>query len=742
MQDTEVALQEQQYFDMVMAEIERQLREQVAAYEHAEQELQVYLNSSWEDGTHMGASIDRLIEAVQIGKFARTQELLADKRMERIRALRKLSDSAYFARVDFSENEEPEEKIYIGRHSLYDADRSLLVYDWRAPISSIFYRFEKGPVSYEAPQGQVRGEVSLKRQYEIRKGVLKYFFDADVEISDEFLRRMLSQNTSAHMKTIVETIQKEQDVIIRDSSNDLLIVQGGAGSGKTSIALHRIAYLMYEGLQKHLNASDILIISPNTVFESYISTVLPELGEQNIQTLEFERIAAEVIGEPGLQIQSKNDYLETLLSVPSGERRRLAMDMAFKTSGGFASMIRKYRDDCLRHMTFFDLYVGEEKVAKKEELHELLTRAQDRASVEGRLERLRGNLAERLRVAQPQRHQELMRQEAGRHEDSEEDEIYARMTALREARRNHGLITEMTRLDYRARYRRLITDPALLNRLYGNGEVPHVEEMCAYSAEHADDERMSYADAMAFAWMLLQFRRNESYRGIKQVVVDEAQDYAPLQYEILAKLFPYARYTVLGDVNQSIGKTEDERIYDRIEHILKKRMNLRMTLRKSFRCTNQIISYASRFIEDHYGLESFNRDGGEVRVTGYKSEDALLKELPLLIGKMHEEGCESIAVIAKTGVGAAAAYSAYGLDAQLILKDREYDLTGVMFMPIYLAKGLEFDGVIVLDADAETYRSKMDRRLLYVACTRALHVLHLVYSGSPSAFLKEGERNV
>ena len=306
--------EEARYFAEVMERIRTQIARETAAYDDAEKELRTYLYSSWEDGTHMGASIDRLIEAVQIGKFARTQELLADKRLNRIRNLQHLADSAYFARVDFTEEGEDEtERIYIGRHTLYDEkDRTPMIYDWRAPISSIFYRFERGPVRFDAPAGEVRGVVSLKRQYEIRKGELLYFFDADVQISDDFLRRMLSENTSSRMKTIVETIQKEQDVVIRDSASDLLIVQGVAGSGKTSIALHRVAYLMYEGLQNRLNASDIVILSPNTLFESYISGVLPELGEQNITTLEFEEIAKKICGTRIGTVGTRNDYLEAM----------------------------------------------------------------------------------------------------------------------------------------------------------------------------------------------------------------------------------------------------------------------------------------------------------------------------------------------------------------------------------------------------------------------------------------------
>ena len=215
----------------------------------------------------------------------------------KILLLEKMIKSPYFARIDFKFDDEDEfEKIYIGRSSLRkNSYQEMYVYDWRSPIASVFYRFMTGEAFYDAPCGRVTGELNLKRQYEIKNGILEYFFDSDVQIVDEFLRQLLSQNTTAKMKAIVETIQHEQDVVIRDMENDLLMVQGVAGSGKTSIALHRAAYLMYQGLQTKLSANNIMIISPNSIFEQYISNVLPELGEDNVISSVFEDILSEYI---------------------------------------------------------------------------------------------------------------------------------------------------------------------------------------------------------------------------------------------------------------------------------------------------------------------------------------------------------------------------------------------------------------------------------------------------------------
>ena len=737
--------QERQYFARVMQRIAAYLQQEVQAYDNAQQELRTYLYSSWEDGTHMGASIDRLIEAVQIGRFARTQELLADKRMDRIRALRALADSAYFARVDFTEEGDTKaEQIYIGRHALYDeGDRTPLVYDWRAPISSIFYRFEKGPVFYEAPMGTVRGNVSLKRQYEIRNGKLEYFFDADVQISDEFLRRMLSKNASSRMKTIVETIQKEQDVVIRDADSELLIVQGVAGSGKTSIALHRVAYLMYEGLQNRLQASDIVILSPNTLFESYISGVLPELGEHNSMTLEFEQIARRITQGYCGGIHTRNEDLEAMFS--NGDdavREAMRRDMRFKMSSGFAAMICRYKERCVQMLPLADIRIGDRVVAAADDMRALLTRKQDRNCFQSRLERLRAMVLDALRDAQSSRIEELETAYAGQTDEPAEDAARARAASLREAAHNRRQLMRMTQPDYQGMYRRLVTDPALLTALCGGKHIRDLEKMCDYSREHLDFKNMSYADAMAFSWFMLQFIRADFYRGVKQVVVDEAQDYAPMQYRILKTLFARARYTVLGDVNQSIGKEEDESVYDMIERILARKKSLRITMRKSFRCTNQIIAFSSQFIDARFGLESFNRDGAPVTMCGYADADQMLAALPQQVQALYDAGCGNVAVITKTAAQAAAVYAGAQMDAQLVVRDKDYELTGTLVLPIYMAKGLEFDGVVIFDASDAVYARPDERRLLYVASTRALHMLTVVYAGMPSRFLKTEAEHV
>ena len=225
----------------------------------------------------------------------------------------------YFARIDFLfEGDESPEQIYIGRTALTAKNSAkIFVYDWRSPIASVFYRFLTGAAFYDAPAGRITGEVTRKRQYEIQDGSLRYFFDTDRTISDEILKQLLSKNTSPKMKTIIETIQKEQDIVIRNMEHDLLMIQGVAGSGKTSVALHRAAYLMYQGLQARLSANNILILSPNTTFEQYISDVLPQLGEENVVSMVFEDTLHGLAEETGKDLYILPSSIHEVIAVPA-----------------------------------------------------------------------------------------------------------------------------------------------------------------------------------------------------------------------------------------------------------------------------------------------------------------------------------------------------------------------------------------------------------------------------------------
>ncbi len=556
-------------------------------------------------------NFEQLVELSQFASQASDTITIYENGIKKINQLEKSLQRPYFARIDFNfDGEDGLERIYIGRYSITnEPDFDRFVYDWRAPISTLFYQFGTGKAYYEAPVGKISGEVKLKRQYEINDGVLEFYFDADMQILDDFLRKMLTHNASHQMKSIVETIQRDQDQIIRNMNSDLMMVQGVAGSGKTSVALHRIAYLMYHGLKQRLASQNIIIISPNTLFEKYISQVLPELGEENVDSLLFDDLYEMILEQP---FQSKNQFYETLLS-----KSKLNLKDNIKYIMGSEFM-----------KTLKSIDIGPNKSIKK--LIEL--------------------------------------------------------------------------------YRELLIT-------LGKGELI--------------TKKLNYEDASALVYLYLKSNGYEDYRHIKHVVVDEAQDYYQIHFEILKLMFPGAEFTILGDINQTIEKHEQLDFYDTIKDILTKKKATLVSMDKSFRCAHEILEFSSQFVD--IKLQSFSRHCEIPQIFKRKHSsdfEGLLKE----IDHCREIGHKSIGILCKSEKESRKLYNLIHSKTNLSLIESETnsDLSGTFILPVYLSKGLEFDAVIIWDVDNEHYNTREDQKLLYIACTRALHRLNLFYHGNIS----------
>ena len=621
----------------------------------------------------------------------------------KILLLEKMIKSPYFARIDFKFDDEDEfEKIYIGRSSLRkNSYQEMYVYDWRSPIASIFYRFMTGEAFYDAPCGRVTGELNLKRQYEIKNGILEYFFDSDVQIVDEFLRQLLSQNTTAKMKAIVETIQHEQDVVIRDMENDLLMVQGVAGSGKTSIALHRAAYLMYQGLQTKLSANNIMIISPNSIFEQYISNVLPELGEDNVISSVFEDILSELLN--GRKIQSRNDFLENLI-VNSKYKEISRNSIEFKTSSFFREILDQFLIDIPRQwIEFEDVYYEGKCVVSGQILKDkILGRPETPLGI--KLEQLEDYILEQIfGTGKGRGHKEeknLIKQE----------------------------IQKFIKIDIVELYKILFSNEAYFYSLLQNSNPSqNIKNIWKYTKENLEADSLYYDDAIAIAYLYLKIYGTNKYKNIKQVVIDEAQDYYPLQYEIFNLLFSNAKFTILGDMKQTLAKKEDISFYEQIQKILNKKKSSLIMLDKSFRCTNEILNFSLKFIEQSSQIKSFNRNGDSPKVYIADNSEIFIDEIVKEINLCQEKGFQSICLICKTEKNSIYLFNKikHKLDIQLIKNGSVSDLQGVFILPVYMSKGLEFDAVLICDADSQNYHDEDDKNLLYVACTRALHKLSL-----------------
>ena len=621
----------------------------------------------------------------------------------KILLLEKMIKSPYFARIDFKFDDEDEfEKIYIGRSSLRkNSYQEMYVYDWRSPIASVFYRFMTGEAFYDAPCGRVTGELNLKRQYEIKNGKLEYFFDSDVQIVDEFLRQLLSQNTTAKMKAIVETIQHEQDVVIRDMENDLLMVQGVAGSGKTSIALHRAAYLMYQGLQTKLSANNIMIISPNSIFEQYISNVLPELGEDNVISSVFEDILSALL--IGRKIQSRNDFLENLI-VNSKYKEISRNSIEFKTSSFFREILDQFLIDIPRQwIEFEDVYYEGKCVVSGQILKDkILGRPETPLGI--KLEQLEDYILEQIfGTGKGRGHKEeknLIKQE----------------------------IQKFIKIDIVELYKILFSNEAYFYSLLQNSNLSQgIKSIWEYTRENLEADRLYYDDAIAIAYLYLKIYGTNKYKNIKQVVIDEAQDYYPLQYEIFNLLFSNAKFTILGDMKQTLAKKEDISFYEQIQKILNKKKSSLIMLDKSFRCTNEILNFSLKFIEKSSQIKSFNRNGDSPKVYIADNSEIFIDEIVKEINLCQEKGFQSICLICKTEKNSIYLFNKikHKLDIQLIKNGSASDLQGVFILPVYMSKGLEFDTVLICDADSQNYYDEDDKNLLYVACTRALHKLSL-----------------
>lgn len=627
--------------------------------------------------------------------------------------LENLIKSPYFARIDFKfDDEDTFEKIYIGRSSLKNlTTHELYIYDWRSPIASVFYRFLTGPVFYDAPSGRINGEVNLKRQFEISCGKLEYFFDADVQIVDEFLRQLLSKNTSSKMKTIIETIQKEQDIVIRDMENDLMMVQGVAGSGKTSIALHRAAYLMYQDLQVKLSANNIIIISPNSLFEQYISDVLPELGESNVVSMVFEEIITKLF--PNVHLQSRNQFLENLITSPE-YRKVIKSSIEFKTSRRFLEMIDRFISDLpQRWIAFEDVYYDNKCIVSKDIMrYKISGRAETPLGM--KLKQLETFILESVNAAQKKRLSK------------------AQESLIKEE------IKKFTELNISDLYRQLFLDKEYFYSLADNLEHnEYMEEILEFTQENLDSNLLHYDDAAVLAYLHLKIYGTNDYKSIKQVVIDEAQDYYPLQFEIFNLLFPNSKFTILGDMNQTLGKQENLSLYDQISSILNKKKSSLVTMDKSFRCTNEILNYSLKFIEHNPGIKSFNRQGDAPEIHAASDPSALSGMILKEVNTCMEKGYRSIGLICKSERNALRLFDSLKdkIDLQLIKNESMADLHGVFIIPVYMSKGLEFDAVLICDTDALNYNNEDDKNLLYIACTRALHRLNLFCPGDMSPLL-------
>lgn len=738
----EISRQEEKYLKSTISFLEERLEIEHEQIHRQKEDIIAVRRDMYASTPSDSQDTDRASEAAQFLAPLTVQTMNYHATEQRIDLYQRMLTAPYFARIDFTTPRWGKEVIYIGLGNLEDEDTfDVYVYDWRAPISSLFYRFELGEASYKAPAGVIEGEVTLKRQFEIKNGELKFFFDSGVNIVDEILKQTLSQNSSPQMRTIVETIQREQDIIIRDVENDLVLVQGVAGSGKTSIALHRAAYLMYDGLSSRLSAKNMILISPNRLLEQYIAQVLPELGEENIRTVTFEDVFFSLFPweEEPITVETRNLALEQILTAENQEEyATLHSYYTYKTTDSFLRILDWYAEYYLKEIAVFpDFVFGERVVAQGMRMKNRALMSQSKGfTVQTSLDQVRIFVKD---IVDPTMRRQRLK-ELEKILGDKEEHYFDYKEAAREALAEEIIafeeqLNQCVTIDYLEIYKTLMSDPTIVKKAAElEREFPsYAQQTLAY----LERDTLPYVDSMALLYLKVRMDNVKPFQEIRQVVVDEAQDYSKIHFEIMRALFPSSKYTILADVNQTILDTETDTLYDMVQDTLEKKKNLKVSLNKSFRCSYEIATYSAHFADTGIEIETLERHEAAPVIVGKKTEKALHNQLVQVLKQWKDQEFGTIAVVCKNMETAKELYEALKdtITVDILEENSRVDLSNVIILPVYLAKGLEFDAVAVYGVDADTYYTDDHRRLLYIACTRALHRLGIFYKGQPSPLL-------
>lgn len=695
----------------------------------------------WQEAAHFSNDFDKIPEMNQYLFEVNNQVSSYDQISNKLKKYKQMLDSPYFGRFDFQEaGYDDTDKIYIGLYNLIDNKTdSIYVYDWRSPIASIYYQHEVGRACYNSPTKIIYGDVLMKRQYKILNSELKYFFDSNLTINDEILQDVLSQNSSTKMKNIVETIQKEQDIIIRDAENELLIVQGVAGSGKTSIALHRIAFLLYRGMGSKISSNNVIIVSPNSYFSKYISGVLPELGENNVEQITFDDIAKKAL-KNNLTIENRSTQLENLISLDKHRASAIKLEeIKFKGSLQFVEILDRLIRYYEHHLIpFEDIYYDNKIIMTKQEIKNLFLNNKIGMSITKRLKRIENIILDKihpLRKTRLCKIENIVQNSIG-HEL--EIKSFSRLLSIKETKVFINHLHKFTQVDYFDLYKTIFNDNELFYKLSKGLTLPEeIKNILLNTKNNLNKDYISYEDCSPLIYLKLKLEDSKEFSEIKQVIIDEAQDYYPIQYAIFNLLFCKARYTVLGDFNQSLEKRGDKSIYDDLSKVLCKNKSIKLFLNKSYRSSTEINNFSQKILNNNQEFIAFERHEAAPKVVFKKNKESLYAAMADDIAYFKNLNCESIAVICKTQQEADEVYNKLKdlTDINLFNPEADKIQKNALVIPAYMSKGLEFDAVLVYNTSEDNYSSDFDRRILYIACTRALHQLALYYTGNRSSFI-------
>ncbi|KRK63886.1 DNA helicase superfamily protein I [Companilactobacillus tucceti DSM 20183] len=744
---------EQAHLDDVVEKIktsEKKLEEHINV---AEEDLKV-INNAFDD-IHVGMDGDAISMDAALSIHAQQQML--DERnnswhqsQQRLGVLKRLEKTPFFARLDFQEKGEPKkEKIYIGLTSFTDKDDHFLVYDWRAPISSIYYDGKLGDVEYQTPDGLQHVELFLKRQFLVENGKIQAYFDTQETIGDQMLLEVLDGKSSTHMKGIVKTIQSEQNKIIRDTKSRLLFVQGAAGSGKTSAILQRIAFLLYR-YRGTLTSSQVVMFSPNMLFNDYIQNVLPEMGEQNMVQMTYGQYLSRRL--PNISMESLSQRFEKQDNPVNKNISKFVSDIEFfKILTNYSKLLNE-SGVSFKNINFKgNVFIPKEKIAEiyysfgpqynlgnrldatVERLQKMLRRkvgAEMRSKwVEEQIEDLS---QEQLKMLYNTADQEFKN-------GDEEHRFLARKIVMAAMQKVYSQIAHLRFLSVSTNY---------LNFLRA---VPKITDLSKYDITNEqwetyindfivmfNSKQISMDNLSPYLYLYDLVTGKHGELDMKFVFIDEIQDYTPFQLSYLKYKFPRARYTMLGDLNQSIfTKKNSQTLLSEVQGLFNPEDTRVVQLTHSYRSTKQITDYTKAILTNGQKIEPFNRDGDLPNVMISSNEKEALENVVEQLQE-NDQRKFTTAIITKSleeSEHVQKMLQEKGIEATWIRSENQRLATGTIVLPSYLAKGLEFDAVIMWDASEKKF-DEDEQQLVYTIASRAMHKLTITAIGNLSELLQ------
>ena len=666
----------------------------------------------------------------------------------KLKNLNKALSVPYFARIDFKENKQNNiQKIYIGKTGIFNNDYEVVVTDWRAPISSIYYDGQLGKAEYECPDGIVEGDLSKKRVYTIENSILKDYQDIDITTNDEFLQECLTENSEARLKNIISTIQSEQNKIIRAKMSNPLIVQGVAGSGKTTVALHRIAYLVYT-YEEEFNPDEFLIIAPNKFFLDYISNVLPDLGVDYVRQQTFEEFMLENIAG-NIEINTVNTELSNIVN-KNGNIDLIKDSASFKSSLIFKDIVDVFISDFLNNnLPKEDFKVTDIIVFTNEEIKKMFMELYKNNSVNDSKRMLSGILQKRLSNISDELIDKLTNTRKKKIEEIDKnlDKEEINKIRLKIFKETEYEIQQLFKggkklvQDYLKNfkvekaltlYKKLINKKEFFEKYISDDLYMYILDNFKRNVKL---KKIEYEDLTPLFYLQNKFWGNINELNLKHIVIDEAQDLGEFQFYIFKEILkPNVSMTILGDIAQGIYSYKGTNNWQKLnQNVFDNQASIEV-LKESYRTSMEIMNEANTIInkivdnENIILAQPIERHGDKVEHWKVDSENSKIIKICEIIKKQLEVGHINIAIITKDFNESIELYKEitnYGINVELISENLDKYTGGIIIIPSYLSKGLEFDSVIISDSNKYS-ENILDTKLLYVACTRAMHTLDII----------------